>query len=176
MGKKKHTLAIPKKGQAPKHTSVDVAYDLSAVGYTENRVDPANLVKIVAGVDPFDRNALIARIREGLHYASLDRFGEAINMNSQEVGDILDIARSTLQRRKTSGFLNPSESDRLIRFAALRDKAVELMNGDEQAANTWLNEPKPILNSETPLAHAATEIGARDVEDLIGRLQHGVFS
>jgi uncharacterized protein (DUF2384 family) len=32
------------------------------------------------------------------------------------------------------------------------------------------------LDQQAPLEFARTEIGARDVEDLIGRLEFGVFS
>ena len=39
----------------------------------------------------------------------------------------------------------------------------------------WLATPQPGLNAEKPLEFARSEIGAREVEDLIGRLEHGVF-
>lgn len=40
----------------------------------------------------------------------------------------------------------------------------------------WLQTPQPGLADQQPLAFARTEIGARAVEDLIGRLEHGVFT
>jgi putative toxin-antitoxin system antitoxin component (TIGR02293 family) len=55
------------------------------------------------------------------------------------------------------------------------DKAVGLFEGDVAAARAWLETPSKALGSETPLAAVETEIGAREVEDLIGRLEHGVF-
>ena len=64
----------------------------------------------------------------------------------------------------------------MIRLARLKDLALTLMNGDDAAAISWLRTPLEILGGETPLEHASTEMGARDVEDLIGRLRHGVFS
>ncbi|MBU0539191.1 MAG: MbcA/ParS/Xre antitoxin family protein [Gammaproteobacteria bacterium] len=70
-----------------------------------------------------------------------------------------------------------SESfDSNARLAKLRDAAIDMMGGNESAALNWLREPKEIFGGESPLAHAATECGARDVEDLIGRIQCGVFS
>ena len=68
------------------------------------------------------------------------------------------------------------ESDRVIRFAKLFDQANILLQGDKNATLTWLKSPLEILSGESPLEHAQTELGTRDVEDLIGRIRHGIFS
>jgi putative toxin-antitoxin system antitoxin component (TIGR02293 family) len=64
----------------------------------------------------------------------------------------------------------------LVRFARLFRLATELYDGDEEAAREWLRKPAPALDGETPLDHADTEAGAREVEVLIGRLEHGVYT
>ena len=51
-----------------------------------------------------------------------------------------------------------------------------LFEGDNAAALRWLTAPRKALEGKTPLAYARTELGAREVEDLIGRLEHGVIS
>ena len=40
----------------------------------------------------------------------------------------------------------------------------------------WLNSPQVGLGGATPLEYAETEVGAREVEDLLGRIEHGVYS
>jgi uncharacterized protein (DUF2384 family) len=40
----------------------------------------------------------------------------------------------------------------------------------------WLRSPNRALGGESPLALSKTEVGAREVENLIGRLEHGVFT
>ena len=72
--------------------------------------------------------------------------------------------------------MRPQESDRLVRFALLKDAALEMMHGNGAATRQWLRTPLEVLGGETPLEHADTELGARDVEDLIRRTQHGIFS
>ena len=72
--------------------------------------------------------------------------------------------------------LDPGRSDRLLRFARLFRLAVELHDGDEEAARDWLRKPARALDGETPLDRADTEAGAREVENLIGRLEHGVYT
>jgi putative toxin-antitoxin system antitoxin component (TIGR02293 family) len=64
----------------------------------------------------------------------------------------------------------------LVRFARLFHLATALYDGDEDAARAWLRKPARALDGETPLDHAGTEAGAREVESLIGRLEHGVYT
>jgi len=56
------------------------------------------------------------------------------------------------------------------------EQAVDLFEGNQANALKWLTAPKKELENETPLDYSRTELGAREVEDLIGRLEHGVFS
>jgi putative toxin-antitoxin system antitoxin component (TIGR02293 family) len=51
-----------------------------------------------------------------------------------------------------------------------------LFEGDRDAAVEWLTTPQTALGDRVPLDLARTEIGAREVERLVGRLDHGVFS
>ena len=55
-------------------------------------------------------------------------------------------------------------------------KAQKLFEGDAWATERWLSSPRRALGGATPLERARTEDGAREVEALIGRLEHGVFS
>ena len=56
------------------------------------------------------------------------------------------------------------------------DKALKLFEGDAWAAERWLSSPKVALDGAVPYELVRTEAGAREVEALIGRLEHGVFS
>ncbi len=55
-------------------------------------------------------------------------------------------------------------------------KALELFEGDRDAASEWMLSPLPALGGETPIDIARTEAGARQVENLVGRIEHGVYS
>jgi putative toxin-antitoxin system antitoxin component (TIGR02293 family) len=68
------------------------------------------------------------------------------------------------------------DSKQSARLANLFDKAVQLFEGDVPRAQTWLRTPNKALGNQAPLALAETEAGVRAVEDLIGRLEHGVYS
>jgi putative toxin-antitoxin system antitoxin component (TIGR02293 family) len=80
----------------------------------------------------------------------------------------------TLARRKESKRLQPEESDRLIRISRITGLAIQLFEGGLDAARAGLLSPHPALGHAIPLEFAANEVGAREVENLIGRLEHGI--
>jgi putative toxin-antitoxin system antitoxin component (TIGR02293 family) len=92
------------------------------------------------------------------------------------LASVIGIPERTLARRKAAGKLKPDESERLLRVSNLFERCVELFEGDVTAAVNWLVSTKVALNRQTPLLYARTELGAREVEDLIGRLNGGIFS
>ena len=101
---------------------------------------------------------------------------ERLEVTAEELGRIVLIAPRTLARRKSEGRLLAEESDRLLRAARILGRAIELFEGDEAAARRWLKTKNRALGDHEPLEVARTDVGAREVETLIGRLEHGVVS
>jgi putative toxin-antitoxin system antitoxin component (TIGR02293 family) len=97
-------------------------------------------------------------------------------MGLPALGSLIGIPERTLARRRVAGKLTPEESERLLRVASIFEKAAELFEGDLEAAVGWLTSPKKALGQQQPLLYARTELGAREVENLLGRLEYGVFS
>jgi putative toxin-antitoxin system antitoxin component (TIGR02293 family) len=139
--------------------------------YAENTV-----VERIAGVPLAERSRLIATVKAGLSYRALLDLQTIFQIPNSEIGKALLITPSTMSRRKTRGYLRPDESDRVIRLARVLDLVVSMINGNEKSAAMWMLTPRDIFNGESPLMRSVTEMGARDVEDLIGRIRNGVFS
>ncbi|MGA2134793.1 MAG: antitoxin Xre-like helix-turn-helix domain-containing protein [Bryobacteraceae bacterium] len=118
---------------------------------------------------------LIRQLEHGLPFRALGSLETASGLPPAEIAAAIGIPERTLARRKAAGRLSPDESERLLRLASLFEKAVRLFEGDVSGAVRWLTSPKRPLDDRTPLAYSRTEIGAREVEALIGRLEHGVF-
>lgn len=59
--------------------------------------------------------------------------------------------------------------------AYLVARAIEVL-GSNAAADRWLRESNPLLGNETPLALLCKDDGAQLVYDLLGRIEHGIFS
>ena len=68
----------------------------------------------------------------------------------------------------------PEESDRLLRVSRVFGRALELFEGDRDAAATWLTSPQRALGGLVPFELAKTDVGAQEVERLVGRLEHGI--
>jgi putative toxin-antitoxin system antitoxin component (TIGR02293 family) len=119
---------------------------------------------------------LVDRIRKGLPSSAIDKFQKFTGLSTEELSQLVGIPRRSLSRRKKLGRLSPHQSDRLVRASTVFEEAVSLFDGDVDAAREWLLRPQRALGGETPLTFAQTEIGAREVRDLIGRLEHGVFT
>lgn len=88
---------------------------------------------------------------------------------------MLGISKATLHRRKLAGRLGAAESDRVVRFARLLGRAATVMESLENGRR-WLMSPQVGLGGSVPLEYAETEVGAREVEDLLGRIEYGVYS
>jgi putative toxin-antitoxin system antitoxin component (TIGR02293 family) len=119
---------------------------------------------------------LIDQIELGIQFDSLDKMASQTGLGVEELARLAGIAPRTLARRRTEGRFDPRESERLWRLTVLVEKGIELFEGSIPDAMTWLQEPQKALGGAVPLAFARTEPGAREVENLIGRLEHGVFS
>ena len=90
------------------------------------------------------------------------------------MGIYLGMSNATLHRRKKSRQCSQSESERLVRFTTLFGLAYSVF-GYEADAREWLKTENPGTAGEPPLSYADTEFGAREVENLLGRIDHGVF-
>lgn len=131
---------------------------------------------ILLGFEPVDSIGLVRRVEEGFPYRALERLRTNMGLSREAVADIVQIKARTLDRRRERGRLEPEESDRLLRVARIFGRAIGLFEGDAGAAKRWLSSPQRTLGGATPLEMAKTETGAREVENLIGRLEHGVFT
>jgi putative toxin-antitoxin system antitoxin component (TIGR02293 family) len=118
---------------------------------------------------------LIQRIQKGLRFSELKTLQDTLDLPFEKLAAKLCISRSTLQRRKTAGRLSPDESDKVVRFSRLLRHATTVF-GDVERARAWLKHPQFGLGGAVPLDYASTETGAREVENLLGRIDYGVYS
>src|SRR6202011_5320744 len=89
-----------------------------------------------------------------------------------ELATTLDLSPRSLQRRRQQGRLARYESDRLYRLARLIALAKRYI-GDDKTAGRWLKRPNRALGGSDPLSLIDTELGAREVENVLGRIAYG---
>ena len=131
---------------------------------------------LLLGLDPMDTPQLVERVEEGLSFGELEHLRQNMGLSREEMAGLVQVRPRTLDRRKKEGRLHLEESDRLLRASRIFGRAIALFEGDGEGALGWLSSPQRALGGAVPLEMARTEIGAREVEGLIGRLEHGVFS
>ncbi len=128
------------------------------------------------GVEAESLDELIGLLKEkGLPLAAFDRLQEHLGVSAGDLAAVVQIADRTLRRRRQEGRLRPGESERVLRIARLFDRAADVLETPERARK-WMQMPLPALGGKTPLEYADTEPGAREVENVLGRIAYGVFS
>ncbi len=118
---------------------------------------------------------LIAAVKRGLPTGAFTALAAELGISEAVLAGVTGISASTLLRRKKAGRLSPEESEHLVRIATLLDTAARLFDGVDAGAE-WLRSGNAALGGASPLAFADTEIGAREVESLLGRVELGVYS
>jgi putative toxin-antitoxin system antitoxin component (TIGR02293 family) len=126
------------------------------------------------GLRRYDALHVMEQIRRGFAYSAFERLQRNTELPYRVLAEAAEIPERTLARRKESGRLEPDESDRLARLSRVVARAIELFEGHVEDARGWLTSPVTALGGRTPLDFASTDVGAIEVEHLIGRLEYGI--
>ncbi len=119
---------------------------------------------------------LYSAVKRGLPYSTFENLRSVTGLKRQDLAGIAKIPLRTLDRRKESGHLDPEESDRTARISRVFGAALELFEYNREEAARWMNRERRALGGETPWQMTSAEAGAREVEALINRIEHGVHT
>jgi putative toxin-antitoxin system antitoxin component (TIGR02293 family) len=122
-----------------------------------------------------DTGDLQEALRQGFPFAAFEAVLKVLDWPSRDLADLLGVASRTLARRKTSKQLSPIESDRLYRVAYIACFATAVL-GSLEKARAWLQKDNRALGGHSPISFLDTEIGERQVEELLNRINYGMFS
>jgi putative toxin-antitoxin system antitoxin component (TIGR02293 family) len=114
-------------------------------------------------------------IRAGFPHAVLDKLMHLSGLTLKELADALDLSARSLQRRRRSGRLARFESDRLYRLARIVALAQQSLGSHERAMR-WMKRGNRALAGVAPIAALDTELGSRQVENVLGRIAYGGIS
>ncbi|NOT59677.1 MAG: DUF2384 domain-containing protein [Acidobacteria bacterium] len=114
-------------------------------------------------------------IKQGIKFAALLHLKKQYGLSDDFAQRVLAVSQRTWARREADSQLNVVESDRLYRLARVIARTEETF-GSHEKASLWLKEPNRALGLQTPLSLLDMDEGARQVEDVLIRIEHGVFS
>ena len=111
-------------------------------------------------------------VEEGLPVGSLEAVADYLTANDVEAASVKYgiVPRTTLRRRTRLSVEEGERTERLARLATLAEQVWE----DSQLAREFLTTPQPQLDDERPIDLARTELGAREVEDLLMKLEYAL--
>jgi len=117
-------------------------------------------------------NKIRETIYDGFGKEEFNHLKNLLDVSNSQLVPILHTPERTLSRRKK---FDPSESERILILAAAFSRAIDVL-GTQETARDWFKTKNRAFSNKTPLEMCDTSIGAQAVEDLLGRLEHGVFS
>ena len=162
--------------QTPTKTSRKVEHQRAKKALTSATRSPRHDYTKLIGVKVKNPVDLVRHVEKGLAFTAVEALQQQMDLATKEMARLLDIKFRTFLRRKEAGRLQPAESDRVLRTSRLFARAQDLFDGNQEAARGWLMAPQRALGGAIPLEIAKTEVGAREVEQIIGRLEQGVFT
>ena len=107
----------------------------------------------------------------GLAFDEFESLRKQLDLSLDELTARLGLSRAAVAQRKAAGRLTSDESGKVVCYARLLGHAVHLF-GDLEEARQWLKTPQRGLHGAVPLDYAKTEMGAREVENLLSQLNH----
>jgi putative toxin-antitoxin system antitoxin component (TIGR02293 family) len=118
---------------------------------------------------------LARAVHEGLPTAAVDEVLASGLLDAAELYALVIPRRTLTHRRERRQPLGRDESDRLTRVVRALARAEEAL-GDPARAAHWVRTPNRALRGERPLDLLSSDVGARTVERVLGRIEHGVYS
>lgn len=116
---------------------------------------------------------LANQVRKGLPFAALSAVMEEYGISRDVVCDVLQLSSRNFLRRKDQKRLSPVESDRLYRLARVLAHANRVFEDPDESAE-WIQTPNAALGKQQPLTLLDTDIGVQQVDQVLGRIEHGI--
>lgn len=138
---------------------------------SDRTIDAENLAQL----EKMPQGDLIRVVSSGLPARLARELARCLAISLDDMAGLLRMNPRTLQRRMGEGSLDLSESERLWQLSRLFHRAEEVLESRAGALH-WLKNPIAALGWATPMAYARTAVGLRELENILGRIEHGVYS
>lgn len=117
-----------------------------------------------------------SRIKNGSTMEEVAKLAAGFDLDEGHLARVAGLSIGTLAIRKRDGRFNPLESERILRLERTITRAMAVFYRDKARVKRWIESPARALGGVPPIDFLETDIGAREVENLLGRIEYGVYS
>jgi putative toxin-antitoxin system antitoxin component (TIGR02293 family) len=135
----------------------------------------AKNLETLAELNELPQLDLIEAITSGLPASLARELAQKMHVTLRDMAGLLRLNPRTFLRRLEDERFNLSESERLWEISRLFYRAVNVLESEAGAVH-WFQNPIQALGWATPLAYARTVVGLRELDNILGRIEHGVYS
>jgi putative toxin-antitoxin system antitoxin component (TIGR02293 family) len=126
---------------------------------------------------PGPGHSVVEELSKGVTGKIAEQFRKKANIDESAFSSIIGYSRMHYSRLAKDGnkHLRGAATNRLYRFAQILEHAIDLYNGDEETALSWLKTPNVAFDNATPLGVLSSEVGSDVVDGLITQLELGIL-
>ena len=128
----------------------------------------------VVGEPIFSDMQLVDVIRRGLRRRAFDHLAQRSELPLPILAAAIDLSVRTLQRYAPEQRFKADATDRLVQLATLYAEGFDLFG--EVKFRHWMESSILVLAGRKPVEFITTTTGIRLLRDILGRIEHGVFS
>jgi putative toxin-antitoxin system antitoxin component (TIGR02293 family) len=118
---------------------------------------------------------LVKLSRNGLLKQSVTNMAAKFGITQEKICELLHMSARNFQRIKETSPLDIYTSEQTIEMAHVYSKAYQIFS-NEEAIKQWFQTPNYALGNQKPLDLLDTSFGVKMVSDVLGRIEHGIFS
>lgn len=118
---------------------------------------------------------LIEITRKGLPKSVVSTLSTVLGVSMEKMSSLLHISHRTIQRKGSNELLNVYSSEQILEIADVISRGIEVL-GTLDSFTSWLHSEIRALNYAKPLDFLDTSFGTKLVKDILGRIEHGVYS
>ena len=98
-----------------------------------------------------------------------------LNVSMRSMTRLLNVAERTIQRKGDHDLLDISTSEQILQIAEVFSRGNDVFESSENFQK-WMNSENLSLGGKRPIDLLPSRYGAQMILDVIGRIEHGVYS
>ncbi len=115
------------------------------------------------------------KAKEGISKSDFLAIVAETGLNLSQFSRLLPVSKRTIEKAKDQDLLSPVVSDRVLQIASLYQYGSNVFESN-QSFQSWLQSPLIALGGKEPIDFMNNDTGISMVKDLLGRIEHGVYS